>query len=88
MLLTMCDRCAEKMDADRYPENGYFLTEQWGSRRPGRCAQCGREVEVAQYEAESKAVIAMRRAIARQQESPGKDTRAHWRKPWREGMTD
>lgn len=88
MLLTMCDRCAEKMDADRYPENGYFLTEQWGSRRPGRCAQCGREAEVAQYEAESKAVIAMRRAIARQQESPGKDTRAHWREPWRGEWAD
>lgn len=86
MLMTMCDRCAERMDAERNPENQYYLTEQPGSRRPGRCVHCLRETEVAQYEAESKAIIAMRRAIRRQREIPKRDTRAHWREPWREGI--
>lgn len=85
-VMTLCDSCAERMDANRHSENKYFLEEVPGSARPCRCAHCDRYGMNRQYTLESKASRAMRREYARrkgQNFRSGKDTRAHWREPWR-----
>ena len=83
--MTLCDSCAEKMDADRHPENKYYLIEMLESRRPTKCTKCFQTTTCAQYAAKSKAMVAFEREMARQKKNrlPGKDTRAHYHGPWR-----
>lgn len=73
--MTLCDNCAEKLDAGQHPENRYYLTEVRGSRRTTQCSL------------KSKAILAMERAIAKRKQQgyiPKHDTRAHYRGNWRE----
>lgn len=85
--MTLCDVCAEKLDAEKHPENRYYLTEVPGSRRTVQCSRCLQLVACTQYSLESKAVIAMKRAMARQTQQgyiPKHDRRARYHEPWRE----
>lgn len=87
ILMTLCDTCAEKMDAHRHPENKYYLKEILGSERYMQCTRCFQEGMCRQYSMKSKAILAMERAIARQKEGKhlaNRDTRAQYREPWRE----
>ncbi len=85
--MTACDQCAEKMDAEKHPENPYYLTEVFGSRRMTQCTRCFQYRECAKYEMKSKAVLAMERAIERKKNRreglPQRDTRARYREPFR-----
>ena len=82
--MTLCDACAEKLDAQQHPENKYYLTEMPGSRRTVQCSRCFQLAGCTQYAVKSKALLAMERAIARQRgRHLKKDTRAHYREPWR-----
>lgn len=84
--MTLCDSCAEKMDAAKRPENRYYLDALPGSRRTTACTICGQLTGCTQYRAKSKNLVAMERAIAKQrQQSYGmkKDNRAYYREPWR-----
>ena len=38
--MTLCDSCAERLDAGQHPENRYYLTEVRGSRRTTQCSRC------------------------------------------------
>lgn len=86
--MTLCDRCEERMNAEKHPENKYFLEEILGSRRTTRCMICDQIAGCTQYIAESKAMRAMRREIARKKKEAGKpepkDHRARYRGPWRD----
>lgn len=85
--MTLCDTCAEKLDANRHAENRYYLTPVQGSRRTVQCTRCFQIAGCTQYEAKSKAVLAMERAMARQRAGTHiqkTDRRAHYREPWRE----
>lgn len=88
ILMTLCDQCAEKMDANRHPENRYYLKEVLGSHRKTQCIYCLQNKMCCQYSAKSKAVIAMERALTKKQAeqgyTPKHDTRAHYREPWRD----
>ncbi len=82
--MTLCDVCAERMDAERHAENKYYLTEVPGSRRRTQCSRCFQSTVCRQYSIKSKAIVAMERAIKRRQgmHLPKKDRRAHYRKPF------
>ena len=85
--MTLCERCAERMDAEKHPENKYYLDPVPGSGRMTACSRCFQVLPCTQYEFESKAIRAMKRAITRKKESgyrPKHDTRARYREPWRE----
>ena len=38
--MTLCDSCAERMDAEKHAENRYYLTAVPGSRRTTQCSRC------------------------------------------------
>lgn len=87
MYMTLCDVCADKIDAYRRDEGTYYLTPVPGSRRTCVCPKCDQLVACTQYSAVSKAVQAMRNAVARRKRNnyqPRTDRRAHYRGPWRE----
>lgn len=85
MYMTLCDACAERMDAAQHDENKYYLEEVPGSQRLMECPQCFRIRVCTRYSAKSKAQVAMERAIQKQKENATKkDTRAHYKKPWRD----
>lgn len=84
--ILLCDRCVERLDAGRHPENRYFLTELTGSRRTTQCSQCFQTASCSQYRMKSKAVVAMERSIAKREEQnyrPKHDKRARYKEPWR-----
>ena len=85
MRLSLCEQCADKMDANLHEDGTYYLQAVAGSRHIGICL-CGRTGAVMQYKAESKAVRAFRRAMARKAEGgqDKQDGRARYRGPWRE----
>lgn len=85
--MTLCDSCAERMDAEKHAENRYYLTAVPGSRRTTQCSRCLQLVACTQYSLESKADRAMRRALARKAQEANiqkKDHRARYRGDWRE----
>ena len=85
--MTLCDSCAERMDAEKHAENRYYLTAVPGSRRTTQCSRCLQLVACTQYNLESKADRAMRRALARKAQEANiqkKDHRARYRGDWRE----
>lgn len=85
--MTLCDSCAEKMDAEKHSENKYYLTEVPGSRRTVQCGRCMQLQVCTQYSLKSKAILAMERAMAKRKEQryiPKHDRRARYREPWRE----
>ena len=84
ILMTLCDDCAERLDADRHPENTYYLTEVPGSRRPTQCSRCFQQTICRQYGMKSKAIVAMERELKRREgrHLPKKDRRAHYREPF------
>ena len=83
-LITLCQKHKEAM------ELSYILTEVPGSFGKGEYQMCGPHYgKPSQYEYESIRVLAMRRALAHQKTKIDmgggrKDTRAHYRGPWRE----
>ena len=83
--MTFCDACAERLDAEKHPENKYYLTEIQGSRRTMTCPRCFQLAACTQYSLESKTMRAARKQWAGQRQgAPKKDRRAHYRGPWRE----
>ena len=85
VLMTLCDRCAEKIDADRNQSGTYYLTEKENEREIGHCDLCFQEKACCRYRMKSKAVLAMEREIRKRKEPyrPKHDRRAHYREPWR-----
>lgn len=83
---TLCDFCADKMDASKHSDGTYYMEPVEGSRGKGRC-MCGRTGPVMQYQAESKAQVAARRAFEKQKQeyhyNGRRDRRARYREPWR-----
>ena len=83
-LITLCLKHKEAMALS------YILTEVPGSFGRGECQICGpHDGPPAQYEYESIRMVAMHRALAHQKTKIDmgggrKDTRAHYRGPWRE----
>ena len=76
-LITLCESCAEKM------RENYELTEiDWVPGQLCSWAGCG-NAPVKQYHFESKTAIRQRQQAERNQ-MPVRDTRAYWRRPWRE----
>ena len=88
ILMTLCDVCAERIDANQRPEGRYYLEEVPGSRHTAQCSRCFQIAACTQYSAKSKAVVAMERELARQRErdayTPKHDRRARYREPWRQ----
>lgn len=85
--MTLCDSCAERLDAGQHPENRYYLTEVRGSRRTTQCSRCLQLAECTQYSLKSKAILAMERAMAKKKQNgyiQKHDTRARYRGNWRE----
>ena len=83
MYLTLCDRCADKMDAWNNQGGTYYLTEVEGSRMETQCTNCFQTRECTQYEAKSKAMVAMEREMHRRQNQE-RDTRARYKEPFRD----
>ena len=86
--MTLCDSCAERIDANQRTEGRYYLTEVPGSRRLTQCTRCFQAVMCSQYGAKSKAIVAMERALKQQAATggytPKHDHRARDRGSWRE----